>query len=356
MMTNYIIKTKFTPLPSNISYWWNMGSLLGLCLSIQILSGIFLSLMYNNDASHSFDSIIHTMNNINMGWLIRFIHANGASMFFLTMYLHIGRNIYFKSYNLKYVWISGFMSLLTLFATSFLGYVLPWGQMSYWGATVITNLMSSIPYAGETLTMWVWGSYSVSKPTLSRFFSIHFILPFILLLLSSIHIIFLHNKQSSNPLGISHYDKIPFHPFFSWKDIFGIFITLTMLMTLCTTYPYIFMDPDNFTEANPLNTPPHIQPEWYFLFAYSILRVIPNKLGGVLALLSSIFILAILPLIQYNPVMNPAIYKTLFKYSFFMWSWNFILLTMLGSAPIEPPFSNLSIISGTLYFVFFMLL
>nr|QCX29668.1 cytochrome b [Blattisocius keegani] len=355
MMFNFK-KSLLFPLPSNLSYLWNFGSLLGMCLSIQLLTGIFLSMFYNNDIYCSFDSINHINRNVSMGWLIRSFHANGASLFFIMIYMHIGRNIFYKSYNKIFVWFSGIMILLLLFSTSFIGYVLPWGQMSFWGATVITNLLSSIPYLGNMLTLWVWGNFSISNPTLMRFFSLHFLLPFIMVLMSFIHIMFLHLSMSSNPMGFETPDKIPFYPFFLMKDMTGIFFSFTLFILVSISYPYIFMDPDNFILANPLSTPPHIQPEWYFLFNYSILRSIPNKLGGVIALMSSILILFIISLM--NPIYlnksknNLIIWKILY----FLWMWNFIYLSILGTCPIETPYNYISKFSSFMYFLFYFLM
>nr|WJN56897.1 cytochrome b [Neoseiulus californicus]WKV28867.2 cytochrome b [Neoseiulus californicus] len=348
----YLKKYSFSPMPSNIYYWWNFGSLLGFCLILQILSGLFLSFYYENNIENSFNSISQIERNINLGWLIRALHANGAS-FFIFIYLHIGRGLYFKSFNLKYVWLTGVIILLMLFITAFLGYVLPWGQMSFWGATVITNLLSSIPYTGNMLTIWLWGNFSVSKATLMRFFSFHFILPLLMMVMIFTHILFLHSKGSNNPLGVnSNLDKLPFHPFFSWKDILGVVFIMNFFMAIALISPYSLMDPDNFIPANPLVTPAHIQPEWYFLFAYAILRTIPNKLGGVIALISSILILIILPFIYKDKSLNKN-NLIIFKLIFFTWVLNFMYLTMMGAMPIEAPYENISKISSFIYFFFY---
>nr|QYC94845.1 cytochrome b [Amblyseius tsugawai] len=352
-----MMKTFNSPMPSNINYWWNFGSLLGMTLIIQIISGLFLSMYFENSMMESFNSISQIERNINMGWLIRAIHANGASMFFIFIYLHISRGLYFKSFfNLQQVWMSGVTMLLILFMTAFIGYVLPWGQMSFWGATVITNLLSSIPYMGKTLTIWLWGNFSVSKATLLRFFSFHFLLPFVLTAFSMIHILFLHMKSSNNPLGVySNLDKVPFHPFFSWKDLMGFMVCMNLYLLAILITPYFLMDPDNFIPANPLVTPPHIQPEWYFLFAYAILRTIPNKLGGVIALIMSIMILYTLPLFNKNNFKkNNFSYMSLHKIMFFMWIMNFLFLTIMGAMPIEDPFTLTSEMSSLLYFFFYI--
>nr|QYC94851.1 cytochrome b [Amblyseius swirskii] len=351
-----MLKIWMSPMPANISYWWNFGSLLGMALAIQIISGLFLSMYFENSISQAFNSISQIERNINMGWLMRSIHSNGASLFFMFIYLHIGRNLFYKSYNLKKVWMSGVIMLLLLFTTAFIGYVLPWGQMSFWGATVITNLLTSIPYIGKPITLWIWGGFSINKATLTRFFTFHFILPFILLMSSMIHIFLLHQKSSNNPLGTNSFlDKTPFHPYFSIKDILGMLMTMNLFMMICSLTPFILMDPDNFIPANPIVTPPHIQPEWYFLFAYAILRTIPNKLGGVLALMSSILILLSLPFMKNKPLENNFVMLYLFKIIFFIWVNNFILLTLMGSMPIELPYSKISEISSVTYFMFYFL-
>nr|YP_009346079.1 cytochrome b [Ogadenus brumpti]AMX74051.1 cytochrome b [Ogadenus brumpti]AMX74064.1 cytochrome b [Ogadenus brumpti] len=343
------------PAPSNISYLWNFGSLLSVCLVIQIMTGTFLAMHFSSDISTAFSSVSHITRDVNFGWLIRATHANTASLFFIMIYIHIGRGIYFSSFLMKGPWFSGTLIIFILMATAFLGYVLPWGQMSFWGATVITNLLSAIPFVGSTLTSWLWGGFSVDNPTLTRFFTLHFLLPFILLVLIIAHITLLHETGSSNPLGTPmHIDKIPFHPYFSIKDLLGIMLMLIPFSILILIYPQLFSDPENFSMANPMITPPHIQPEWYFLFAYAILRSIPNKLGGVMALVLSIAIIITLPLTSSskfkNVSMNPP-KKILF--------WSFIniffVLTYIGACPVEPPFIFLGQLMTTLYFLFFIL-
>nr|AIC09045.1 cytochrome b [Astrochelys radiata]AIC09064.1 cytochrome b [Geochelone elegans] len=296
-----IINNSFIDLPSppNISAWWNFGSLLGICLILQITTGIFLAMHYSPNISLAFSSVAHITRDVQYGWLIRNMHANGASLFFMCIYLHIGRGIYYGSYLYKETWNTGVTLLLLVMATAFVGYVLPWGQMSFWGATVITNLLSAIPYIGNTLVQWIWGGFSVDNATLTRFFTFHFLLPFIITGLAIVHLLFLHETGSNNPTGLnSNTDKIPFHPYFSYKDLLGLILMLTLLLTLTLFSPNLLGDPDNFTPANPLSTPPHIKPEWYFLFAYAILRSIPNKLGGVLALLFSILVLFLMPILH----------------------------------------------------------
>nr|UNO53661.1 cytochrome b [Ixodes vespertilionis] len=344
------------PTPSNISYMWNIGSLLGMCLMIQILSGLFLSMNFSSDILTAFNMMSHIMRDVNNGWLIRSIHSNGASMFFIFLYIHIGRGIYYSSFFFLKTWLSGVLIILTLMATAFLGYVLPWGQMSFWGATVITNLFSAIPYIGATLTYWIWGGFSVDNNTLTRFFSLHFILPFILLMLMMIHIILIHEMGSSNPLGINlNIDKIPFHPYFTIKDILGILITLFLFSNMVLIFPNILIDSENFSMANPLITPPHIQPEWYFLFAYAILRSIPNKFGGVIALMMSIIIIITLPFSMKNKF-SSFYFFPMKKTLFWVLINIFIMLTFLGACPVEYPFIAYSQILTTLYFMFFIII
>nr|UFZ13756.1 cytochrome b [Sialis kuwayamai] len=343
------------PAPLNISIWWNFGSLLGLCLIIQIMTGLFLAMHYTPDISMAFNSIIHICRDVNYGWLLRTIHANGASFFFICIYLHIGRGMYYNSFMFLHTWMIGVILLFMVMGTAFMGYVLPWGQMSFWGATVITNLLSAIPYLGTTLVQWLWGGFAIDNATLTRFFTFHFLLPFIISAMTMIHLLFLHQTGSNNPLGInSNYDKIPFHPYFSFKDIVG-FIIMTMMLIILTLYnPYMLGDPDNFVPANPLVTPIHIQPEWYFLFAYAILRSIPNKLGGVIALVMSIAILMILPFyflsnfrgIQFYP-MNQMLFWTMVAIV--------LLLTWIGARPVEDPYVITGQILTMLYFFYFMI-
>nr|AAV41867.1 cytochrome b [Formica candida]AAV41869.1 cytochrome b [Formica candida] len=341
------------PSPVNISYLWNFGSLLGLFLMIQIISGFFLSMHYCPNTNFAFFSIIHIIQNVKMGWLIHNIHINGASMFFICMYLHISRGLYYNSYKLINTWLIGVSIYLLSMATAFLGYVLPWGQMSFWGATVITNLVSTIPYIGNLMVQWIWGGFSINNATLNRFYSIHFILPFIIMMMVMLHLFFLHTTGSSNPLGInSNLYKIPFHIYFSIKDMLGFMIFLFFFWFINLEYPYMFSDPDNFIPANPMITPIHIQPEWYFLFAYAILRSIPNKLGGVIALLSSIIILYFLPLI--NIKFNSFMFYPVNQIMYWIFTNTFILLTWAGSQVIEYPFIVITQIMSYVYFMYFM--
>nr|YP_010535427.1 cytochrome b [Amblyomma tholloni]QLD97062.1 cytochrome b [Amblyomma tholloni]QLD97075.1 cytochrome b [Amblyomma tholloni]UYB78014.1 cytochrome b [Amblyomma tholloni] len=343
------------PSPSNISYMWNFGSLLGTCLMMQILTGLFLAMNFSSDISTAFSMISHIQRDVNYGWLIRSIHANGASLFFVFIYIHIGRGIYYSSFFFSKVWISGTLIIFILMATAFLGYILPWGQMSFWGATVITNLISAIPYLGQAITYWVWGGFSVDNNTLIRFFSLHFILPFILMFMSMIHIVLIHEKGSSNPLGGSmNIDKIPFHPYFTIKDILGISMSFILFSLFVLLFPYNLMDAENFNMANPMITPPHIQPEWYFLFAYAILRSIPNKLGGVMALMMSILIILFLPLMMKNKI-SSLYFSNFKKLNFWILVNLFLLLTYLGAMPIEYPYDSLSKIITLLYFLIFLI-
>nr|UCL51394.1 cytochrome b [Tinamus tao] len=339
------------PSPSNISAWWNFGSLLGICLITQILTGLLLATHYTADTSLAFHSVAHICRDIQYGWLIRNLHANGASFFFICIYLHIGRGLYYGSYLYKETWNTGVILLFTLMATAFVGYVLPWGQMSFWGATVITNLLSAIPYIGQTLVEWAWGGFSVDNPTLTRFFALHFLLPFLIASLSIIHLTFLHESGSNNPLGIiSHCDKIPFHPYFTTKDILGFALLFIPLLTLTFFSPNLLGDPENFTPANPLTTPPHIKPEWYFLFAYAILRSIPNKLGGVLALTASILILLLTPLLHKSKLRSMT-FRPMSQVLFWLLLANLLILTWIGSQPVEHPFIIIGQVASFTYFL-----
>nr|WDW20252.1 cytochrome b [Bhutanitis mansfieldi] len=343
------------PTPSNISLWWNFGSLLSLCLIIQIITGLFLTMYYSANIELAFFSINYICRNVNYGWLIRTLHANGASFFFICIYFHIGRGIYYESFNLKHTWMIGIIILFILMATAFMGYVLPWGQMSFWGATVITNLLSAIPYLGTMLVNWIWGGFAVDNATLTRFYSFHFLFPFIILMLVMIHLLFLHQTGSNNPLGInSNLDKIPFHPFFSFKDLIGFIMMMFILIMMTLMNPYLLSDPDNFIPANPLITPLHIQPEWYFLFAYAILRSIPNKLGGVIALIMSILILMILPL-TFNKKIQGIQFYPLNQFMFWIMINTIILLTWIGTQPVENPYIITGQLLSLIYFSYFIM-
>nr|AFX94685.1 cytochrome b [Loxodonta africana] len=338
------------PTPSNISTWWNFGSLLGACLITQILTGLFLAMHYTPDTMTAFSSMSHICRDVNYGWIIRQLHSNGASIFFLCLYTHIGRNIYYGSYLYSETWNTGIMLLLITMATAFMGYVLPWGQMSFWGATVITNLFSAIPCIGTNLVEWIWGGFSVDKATLNRFFVLHFILPFTMIALAGVHLTFLHETGSNNPLGlISDSDKIPFHPYYTIKDFLGLLILILLLLLLALLSPDMLGDPDNYMPADPLNTPLHIKPEWYFLFAYAILRSVPNKLGGVLALLLSILILGLMPLLHTSKHRSMML-RPLSQVLFWTLTMDLLTLTWIGSQPVEYPYIIIGQMASILYF------
>nr|BAN08406.1 cytochrome b [Hynobius lichenatus] len=344
------------PTPSNLSSLWNFGSLLGICLIAQIITGLFLAMHYTADTSSAFSSVAHICRDVNYGWLVRNTHANGASFFFICIYMHIGRGLYYGSYMYKETWNIGVILLFLVMATAFVGYVLPWGQMSFWGATVITNLLSAIPYMGDSLVQWIWGGFSVDKATLTRFFAFHFLFPFLIAGASIIHLLFLHETGSNNPTGIySNMDKVPFHPYFSYKDAMGFLIMLAALLILSLLSPNLLGDPDNFTPANPLVTPPHIQPEWYFLFAYAILRSIPNKLGGVLALLASIIILILIPMIHTSK-QRSLTFRPMTQTLFWLMVSNTLILTWIGGQPVEQPFIEIGQAASALYFSLFLII
>ena len=344
------------PSPSNISYLWNFGSLLGLCLGIQILTGIFLAMHYSADVSIAFSSVTHILEDVNYGFLLKYLHANGASAFFICVYIHIARGLYYGSYLRSHLWASGISIFLIMMLTAFIGYVLPWGQMSFWGATVITNFVSAIPYIGNDVVQWIWGGFSVSNATLNRFFSLHYLFPFVLALLVIIHIVLLHENGSNSPIGVNpNSDKVPFHSYFSYKDAYGFVLLFILLSVLVFYAPNILGDPENYIKANPLVTPVHIMPEWYFLFAYAILRAIPNKLGGVIALVLSILVLAVLPFVHTSNLRGLS-FRPIGKVLYWSFMMNFILLTWIGSKPVEDPYIFIGQISSVFYFSYFLLL
>nr|YP_010852303.1 cytochrome b [Desmaulus extinctorium]WGH72835.1 cytochrome b [Desmaulus extinctorium] len=343
------------PAPSNLSVWWNFGSLLGLCLGLQILTGLFLAMHYTAHVDLAFSSVVHITRDVNFGWLLRSLHANGASWFFICIYFHVGRGMYYGSYVNIHTWNIGVTLLLLTMGTAFLGYVLPWGQMSFWGATVITNLLSAVPYVGKMLVEWVWGGFAVDNATLVRFFSLHFLLPFAIMGLTIGHLLFLHESGSNNPLGLnSDSEKVPFHSYYSFKDLVGFVLMIFLLLLLVMFSPQLLTDPENFIPANPLVTPVHIQPEWYFLFAYAILRSIPNKLGGVIGLVMSIVILFVLPLSHQGKFRSTSFY---FLNQVFFWVFIgfFLILTWIGSCPVESPYEEIGQLFTFLYFLYFII-
>nr|AGH28113.1 cytochrome b [Phrynocephalus mystaceus] len=338
------------PSPSNISAFWNFGSLLGMTLIIQLVTGVFLAAHFTASTTVAFDSMLHILRDVNFGWLMQNIHANGASMFFLCIYMHIGRGIYYGSYLYKKTWNIGIMLLLLAMATAFMGYVLPWGQMSFWAATVITSMISTIPYLGDPIIQWIWGGFAVNEPTLTRFFTFHVITPFIISALTAIHLMFLHDTGSNNPTGLSStIDMIPFHPYFSFKDLLGMAMMLMLFTIVTLLMPNLLIESENFRQASPLTTPAHIKPEWYFLFAYTILRSIPNKLGGTLALVASIMILAILPIIHMSKQRTMA-FRPTSQIMFWTFISNMLILTWVGGQPVQYPIIQLGQMTSIIYF------
>lgn len=343
------------PAPINISIWWNYGSLLGLCLAIQTATGVFLAIHYASNVDIAFSSVVHIIREVNYGWLIRRAHANGASIFFLFLYLHIGRGIYYGSYTIIETWNIGVILFIATIATAFIGYVLPWGQIRFWGATVITNIFSAIPYVGKILVEWIWGGFAVENATLNRFFALHFTLPFVLIALVVIHIIFLHQTGSNNPLGINcDSDRVPFHKYFSIKDALGYAIVLTLFLTILIFSPNLFADPENYLIANPLVTPIHIQPEWYFLWVYAILRSIPNKLGGVVALALALLVIFILPLTKKINKLRTRFYP-IRQIIFWVLVRTWLILTWIGRRPVESPYVIIGQLATTIYFLYFII-
>lgn len=346
------------PTPINIHYAWNFGFLAIICLVIQILTGIFLAMHYTPHVNLAFTSVEHIMRNVNLGWLLRYIHANGASMFFIVVYVHIFRGLYFGSYTKpkQWVWVIGVIIFLLMIITAFIGYVLPWGQMSLWGATVITNLVSAIPIIGNHIVTWLWGGFSVDNATLNRFFSLHYLLPFIIVAASLIHIMLLHQEGSNNPLGIeSTNDKIHLYPYFIIKDFLGLTIFLIFFSFFIYFYPNILGHSDNYIEANPMVTPTHIVPEWYFLPFYAILRSIPHKLGGVIAMLFSILILTLLPWIHSTEIRSSR-FRPLYRFFYWILISSCLLLGWIGGMPVEDPYILIGQILSFFYFFYFLIL
>ena len=348
------------PAPKNLSYLWNFGSIAGIVLVLQILTGIFLAMHYTAHVDHAFDSVENIMRNVNYGWLMRYGHAVGASMFFIAVYIHILRGMYYGSYKYprEMLWWLGIIIFLVMMATAFMGYVLPWGQMSFWGATVITNLFSAIPGVGESIVNWLWGGFSVDNPTLKRFFALHYLLPFVIVGVVVLHIWALHQHGSNNPTGVdvkTEKDTIPFHPYYTAKDVFGFGIFFLVFAGFIFFAPNMLGHPDNYTEANPLVTPPHIVPEWYFLPFYAILRAIPDKLGGVIAMFASILIFFVLPWLDRSRVRSGR-YRPLFKKFYWLFVANAILLGYIGSQPPEGIYILLGRLATTYYFGYFVIL
>lgn len=353
LLNNHIVAY---PTPINLSYAWSFGSLAGICLIIQILTGIFLAMHYTPHIELAFSSVEHIMRDVNNGWLIRYMHANGASMFFIVVYCHIFRGLYYGSYikPRQLLWCSGVLIFLLMMATAFMGYVLPWGQMSFWGATVITNLVSAIPIVGETITKWLWGGFNVDNATLNRFFSLHFLLPFLLAGLSIVHLALLHKVGSNNPLGTDSYvDKISFYPYFVVKDIFAFFIFLFLFCIFLFYFPNSLGHPDNYIPANPVVTPVHIVPEWYFLPYYAILRSIPDKLSGVLAMAGSIIILFLIPFINTSEVRSTD-FRPIFKIFYWLLVIDFAILGWIGQKPVTDIFIIMGQLGTSFYFLFFL--
>lgn len=358
VVTFFKKELKDYPTPKNLNYLWNFGSLAGITLVIMIISGLFLAMNYNPSVAHAFDSVERIMREVNGGWLIRYIHMNGASMFFIVVYIHIFRGLYYGSYKnpRELLWILGVVILLLMMATAFMGYVLPWGQMSYWGATVITNLFSAFPF-GEGIVEWLWGGFSVGNPTLNRFFVLHYLLPFLIIGVVMLHLVSLHRFGSSNPTGIEipKKDKIPFHPYYTFKDLYGLSIYLMVYAFFIFFAPNFFGEPDNYIPANPLVTPPHIVPEWYFLPFYAILRSIPSKLGGVLAMFAAVVVLALVPWLDRHPIRSGR-YRPIFKKLFWVFLLNCLVLGWVGANPPEGNFILIGRLATMYYFAHFFII
>jgi len=355
LVNSYIIDS---PQPSNLSYLWNFGSLLALCLAIQIITGVTLAMHYNPSVLEAFNSVEHIMRDVNNGWLIRYLHSNTASAFFFLVYLHIGKGLYYGSYRSPrtIVWAIGTIIFIIMIATAFLGYVLPYGQMSLWGATVITNLMSAIPWVGQDIVQFIWGGFSVNNATLNRFFSLHYVLPFVLAALVLMHLIALHDSAGSgNPLGVSgNYDRLPFAPYFLFKDLITIFLFIVVLSIFVFFMPNALGDSENYVMANPMQTPPAIVPEWYLLPFYAILRSIPNKLLGVIAMFSALLALLAMPFTDLSRSRGIQ-FRPLSKIAFYVFVANFLVLMVLGAKHVESPFIEFGQISTVIYFSHYLI-
>ncbi len=346
------------PTPSNLSYLWNFGSLAGICLVIQILTGVFLAMHYTPHVDYAFASVEHIMRDVNSGWFLRYVHANGASMFFIVVYLHILRGLYYGSYTMprRALWIVGVVIFLLMMATAFMGYVLPWGQMSFWGATVITNLFSAVPVVGEQIVYWLWGGFSVDNATLNRFFSIHYLMPFVIAGCVGLHLVLLHTTGSSNPLGVwSSRDRIAFTPYYYVKDVFGLVVFALFFGFFVYLSPNLLGHPDNYIEANPLVTPAHIVPEWYFLPFYAILRSIPNKLGGVIAMIAAILILIVISFINCSDIRSSQ-FRPLYRKFYWLFVIDSIILGWIGQKTPEYPYIQIGQIATVYYFAYFLII
>ncbi len=348
------------PTPRNLNYWWNFGSLAGVVLVIMILTGVFLAMNYTAHVDHAFTSVERIMRDVNYGWLLRYVHMNGASMFFIVVYIHILRGLYYGSYKgpREVLWWLGILIFLAMMATAFMGYVLPWGQMSFWGATVITNLFSAIPLVGEYIVTWLWGGFSVDNPTLNRFFALHYLLPFVIFALVFLHLVALHTVKSNNPLGIDikgPQDTIPFHPYYTIKDLFGLGVFLIFFMFFVFYAPNYMGHPDNYIPADPMVTPPHIVPEWYFLPFYAILRAVPDKLGGVVLMFAAIIVLFFLPWLDSSKVRS-AKFRPYFKGFFWIFVIDCIVLGYIGAKPPEGIYVTIGQIATIWYFGHFLVI
>jgi len=346
------------PTPINLNYMWSFGSTAGICLGIQILTGIFLAMHYSSHVDYAFSSVEHIMRDVNNGWLIRYLHANGASMFFIVTYCHIFRGLYFGSYMNPRgpLWNSGVIIFLLMMGTGFMGYVLPWGQMSFWGATVITNLASAVPVIGGAIVEWLWGGFSVDNATLNRFFSLHYLLPFVIAGLVGVHLSLLHTAGSNNPLGINkNVDTVSFYPYFYVKDLLAFFVLIALFSFFVFFFPNYLGHADNYIPANPLVTPAHIVPEWYFLPFYAILRSIPDKLGGVVAMVAAILILLLLPVINTSEIRSSK-FRPIYSLAYWFLVSDFLILGWIGQQPVETPYLEVGQIATAFYFIFFLIL